>query len=531
MQVQSSLIITVLLLNSLFAMAQSADKQTELQNILDKTVDGKKVFGTSFALKKGTYVWQGASGNLSIDQPYFIASTTKLFTTVLILKLRAESKLNFEDKISIYLDKSVLNGLHIYKGKEYSNEITIKHLLAHTSGLPDYFQGKGESGKSLEKEITSGNDQFWTFEQAIERTKKLKPLFAPGTKNKANYSDANFQLLGKIIESITNKSYAENCKEHIIQPLGLTKTYLYQDSTDKTPKTLFYRSKELNIPKAMTSFGSDGGIVSTSADMLIFIEAFFTGKLFPSSYIDELQEWNKIFSPLQSGVGIHLFKLPKFLGMPELIGHSGLSGALAYYDPKNDIYVAGTVNQIAYPAQSFALTTKLIQTTLLEKKKKKIETVSAFGLGATYSTLENNNGTSKMGLSLDLYKEYKIFKPVSFTTGINYTQRGEKSKDDFTNIRLHYLELPFMLRFNLLNNKIGLSSGISTNILLGSNKEKNSFQRIEYSVPFAINYSLADFMQLSFKYNIGINDISKNAYINQGFKNNWFGISLLFVKP
>ena len=50
----------------------------------------------------------------------------------------------------------------------------------------------------------------------------------------------------------------------------------------------------------MTSFGPDGGIVSTSADMLVFIEAFFTGKLFPVEYIKELQTWNKIFFPMQS---------------------------------------------------------------------------------------------------------------------------------------------------------------------------------------------------------------------------------------
>jgi CubicO group peptidase (beta-lactamase class C family) len=116
-------------------------------------------------------------------------------------------------------------------------ELTIKHLLSHTSGLPDYFQGKGANGKSLENEITEGNDQFWTFEQAIERTKNMSALFVPGTKGKANYSDANFQLLGKIIDNTTHKSYAENCRELIIQPLGLTKTYLYKDSTDKTPKT------------------------------------------------------------------------------------------------------------------------------------------------------------------------------------------------------------------------------------------------------------------------------------------------------
>ena len=341
------------------------EKEKSLQAVLDKTVDNKKVFGTSFAIKKDSSTWQGSSGNMNIDQPYFIASTTKLFTTAIILKLRAEGKLSLDDKISKYIDKSILSGLHIYKGKEYSQDLTIKHLLSHTSGLPDYCQGKGANGKSLENEITEGIDQFWTFEQAIERTKKMASLFAPGTKGKANYSDANFQLLGKIIETITHKSYSENCQEIIIKPLGLPKTYLYQDSTDKTPKILYYKSKELNIPKAMTSFGADGGVVSTSSDMLVFIEAFFTGKLFPQTYIDELQKWNKIFFPMQSGIGIHLFKLPWIFNptgaVPYFIGHSGLSGALAYYSPKENIFIVGTVNQVAHPDISFKTMIKLTQ--------------------------------------------------------------------------------------------------------------------------------------------------------------------------
>jgi CubicO group peptidase (beta-lactamase class C family) len=171
--------------------------------------------------------------------------------------------------------------------------------------------------------------------------------------------------LGKIIEIITNKSYAENCNELIIKPLGLTKTYLYQDSTDNGPKSIYYKTNILNIPKAMTSFGADGGMVSRSADILIFIEAFFTGKLFPSSYLNEMQEWNKIFFPMRSGVGIHLFKLPWIFNptgaVPFFIGHSGLSGALAYYSPKENIFVAGTVNQVAQPDISFKTMIKLTQ--------------------------------------------------------------------------------------------------------------------------------------------------------------------------
>ena len=223
------------------------DLGNSFQAILDKTVDNKKVFGTSFAIKKDNLVWEGASGNFAIDQPYFIASTTKLFTTAVILKLRADGKLSLDDRISKYLDLHILKGLHIYKGKEYSQVLTIKHLLAHISGLPDYFQDKGSNGKSLEDELVNGNDQYWSFEQTIERTKAIKPHFAPGTKGKAHYSDANFQLLGKIIETITEKLYSENCKDLIIQSLGLTKTYLYEDTTDRTPKTLYYKSNETLI--------------------------------------------------------------------------------------------------------------------------------------------------------------------------------------------------------------------------------------------------------------------------------------------
>lgn len=365
----SLFVISFMLINSTYGQTITnkniSGKEKSLQAVLDKTVDGKKIFGTSYAIKKDSSYWIGASGNISSDQNYFIASTTKLFTTAIILHLKQEGKLNLDDKISTYLDTTILNGLHIYKGKDYSNELTIKHLLAHTSGLPDYFQNKGANGKSLEDEIVGGNDQFWTFEQAMERTKAIKPLFAPGTKNKAHYSDANFQLLGKIIENITKKSYSTNCIDLIIKPLNLSKTYLYLDYTDTTPKTLYYKLNPLHIPKSMTSFGADGGMVSNSADMLIFIEAFFTGKLFPKTYIDDLQHWNKIFFPMQSGIGIHKFQLPRMFNptgaIPYFIGHSGLSGALAYCSPKENLYIVGTVNQVAHPDMSFKTMIKLTQ--------------------------------------------------------------------------------------------------------------------------------------------------------------------------
>ena len=341
------------------------DIENKLQKVLDKTVDHKNVLGTSFCIKHKNFTWCGTSGNFIKDEQYFIASTTKLFVTAIILNLRSKHILSLDDKITAYLPDTILKGLHIYRGNDYSNKLSIKNLLAHTSGIPDYFQQKDGEGKSLEKELINGNDRCWSFEEAIALSKSLNPLFIPDQEGKAHYSDTNFQLLGRIIENITQKSLSNNFEEWIIKPLNLKKTYLYREPTDKTPKVLFFKNKALNIPKAMASFGADGGVVSTSKEMLQFIEAFFSGKFFSVAYIKELQDWNRIFYPLHSGIGIQRFKLPwifsPFGEIPELIGHSGLSGALAFYNPKNEIFIAGTINQVASPGISFRLMLKLMQ--------------------------------------------------------------------------------------------------------------------------------------------------------------------------
>lgn len=343
--------------------AEQLEKEKALQRILDKTVDNKKVFGCSFAVKKNGFSWVGSSGNMSLNQSYFIASTTKLFTTALIMQLRSEGKLKLDDFIVNYLPDSITQRLNVFLNKDYSNTITIQHLLSHSSGLPDYFQDKGKQGFSLEQELLLGRDQAWTPEQAIERTKNMRSFFRPSSGSMAHYSDANFQLLGLIIEKITGKPYAEACLERIMQPLALTHTYVYQDEKDTLPKALYYKTKELYIPKAMTSFGADGGIVSTSEDMMVFIQAFFQGKLFPATYISEMQKWRKIFFPMRSGIGFYKFELPWLLNpmgaVPVFIGHSGLSGALAYYCPEEDVFVVGTVNQIANPDLSFKTMIKL----------------------------------------------------------------------------------------------------------------------------------------------------------------------------
>jgi len=339
--------------------------QAKLQRTIASIVDNKKVFGVSVSVEKGdgSITFIGSAGNLHTESQYFIASTTKLFMTAITMQLRHEGKLSLDDHLSKHFNNQTLHNLLVFKGIDYAGTITIRQLLANTSGLPDYFQQKRERGRSLLDELPSGKDQFWTFEQVISATQKMRPAFKPGERGKALYSDTNFQILGRIIETLTGKKVPEVLKENIFGPLGLTQTYLYEDRRDKRPAPLYYKAKPLAIPLAMTSFGPDGGIVSTSDELMRFLKAFFTGKLFPIEYFDEMKRWNKIFFPLQYGVGMARFKLPRlfspFKAAPELLGHSGLSGAFAFYSPEKDLYLAGTVNQMHPPDISYRLMIRL----------------------------------------------------------------------------------------------------------------------------------------------------------------------------
>lgn len=306
-----------------------------------------------------------AYGNFQVDTPYFIASTTKLFVTTLILMAEEKGLLSRHDSISKYLDPKITQGLHVLKGVDSSAQLSIVDLMSHRSGLPDYFQQKikGQE-KGVMDQIFKGLDQTWDFEQVIQRSKAIPPRFYPRQGRKAFYSDTNYQILGKILENVFQQSFKDLVKEKIFLPLQMSSTYLYSDPQDKTPVDIYYKTQALHIPKAMSSFGPDGGVVSTAQDMMIFIKAFFKGELFAKEKIVALQDWCRIFYPLESGIGIHRFRLPRifspFSPIPEIIGHSGLSGAFAFYCPKKDLYMTGTVNQLAQPSLSFRLMVKLL---------------------------------------------------------------------------------------------------------------------------------------------------------------------------
>lgn len=319
-----------------------------LEDCLDKIIEKKHVYSTVMRVESAdaSFVWGGAKGDMRADSKFFIASVTKMYVTAVIMQLIEENKLSLDGRIRTYLSGDIIQSLHVYKSKDYSGELTVKHLLSNTSGLPDYFFGK-ESAADL---LTSGKDEAWGLERSVNHIKKLKPKFAPG--HGVLYSDVNFQLLGKIIETVTDQDIGTVFSKRIFEPLGLQDTYLYSDATDTQPIVFYHGARKLWLPVYMASIGSEGGIVSTAKEITVFAKAFWGGRLFPRERIGGLKQWRLLTPPpglFYFGIGLERQPTPWILSprkpINEIVGFWGQTSAYTWFNPDTGLYFSGTANQ------------------------------------------------------------------------------------------------------------------------------------------------------------------------------------------
>lgn len=336
-------------------MKNRTPNKESLDLLFNSISDNKRIFSAAMCVENGDgdFSWIGAAGEMQKAGRYFIASVTKFYITAVVMRLIEEDRIALGDKISRYLPASYCEKLHVLKGVDYSDEITVQHLISNTSGLPDYFFHKQPNGRTVADELMEGHDDPWPLDRTIGLIKSLKPNFKPGAKGKAAYSDSNYQLLGKIIESITGKSIGEAFHQYIFSKLNLQNTYVYNDVNDTSPVPFYYKSRQLWLPQYMVSIAPEGGIVSTADEVMIFMKAFFQGRLFPKDRINDLKQWNWILPPpglFFYGIGIEKLWTPwivsPFKPIKEILGFWGQTGSFAFYNPQTDLYFCGATNQI-----------------------------------------------------------------------------------------------------------------------------------------------------------------------------------------
>ncbi len=225
---------------------------------------------------------------LAADSPYQIGSNTKMMTSAILFQLQEEGVLSTSDLLSKWLPDlaaQLPNG----------DKITIDMLLTHTSGLTDYFDVPTSDGS-----IADGVADKAMLTRAFTPEELVKLVadsglseFEPGAEGQWKYSNTGYILLGLIIEEATGKSYEENLKERIFEPLGLEQTYLQtgQPEAGALPQAYVKSPFDYTTGEWNASQGwSAGAVVSTPGEFAVFLKALFTGELFEDPATLELMK-------------------------------------------------------------------------------------------------------------------------------------------------------------------------------------------------------------------------------------------------
>ncbi len=301
--------------------------------------------GLHLNLAEGT----GENGKPTPQQPVYMASVGKLFTSVIVGMLHEQGALSFEDSISRYLDSGLVDGLHLYKGHDYSSEIHIRHLLNQTSGLPDNFY------PLLDKLIADHNFNIEPREAVEWAKQNLSPHAPPGKK--LYYTDTNYHLLGLIVEKVCEEPFHAVLKKRIFDPLGMKHSYMLHYSkpvrASLQPEAGFYINQtRLNDIKGYAGLDyAGGGVVAPMEDLLLFMKALTVHQLISEETLETMKnDKSSLYPGFDYGYGIWQVRSIPLL-MPAKYkswGVLGATGAFMFYQPELDVYLIGSFNHASW---------------------------------------------------------------------------------------------------------------------------------------------------------------------------------------
>ena len=203
------------------------DKNTMMQNLAREAHEKGGFNGAWLYAENGMILSKGALGfrdpedkqPLTEDTIFQLASVSKQFTAAAVMLVVRKGLLRLEDEITKFFPE-----LAAYRG------VTVRHLLTHTGGVPDYFDDADWFVRIWEEEKRiPGNDEILRF---LCET-KLKPSFAPGEK--LEYSNTGYNLLALLVERLSGVPYEEFLQKNIFEPAGMTSTRCCHIRRDGVP--------------------------------------------------------------------------------------------------------------------------------------------------------------------------------------------------------------------------------------------------------------------------------------------------------
>jgi D-alanyl-D-alanine carboxypeptidase len=281
-----------------------------------------------------------AEVSLSPQDRFRIGSTTKTFVAAVVLQLAQEGLLKLDNSISAYVPDF-----------PDAENITIRHLLSHRSGIFDFEFIPGLVEKALQDPT-----KVWTWQEIIAAVVAQEPYFAPGAGYK--YSSTNFTLLGVIVEAVTGNSLDYEMRRRLFEPLGLTNTFLA--GSEEVPEGVIHGYGTLpdgtnfdiaRLPNTAfdTATWATGSMVSNAGDLVRWAKALYGGKgeVVDGKILDEMLTFEASFGPAPSVLyGLGVFRYETLTG--KALGHTGtwfgFSSRMMYF-PDLDVTLVVLVNQ------------------------------------------------------------------------------------------------------------------------------------------------------------------------------------------
>jgi len=331
----------------------------------------------------GSWSWSGAHGVADAEGTpattatrYPIASVTKLFTAVVALRLVERGVVRLDDRMVDLLPADLTRGLHVFEGREHTDEITFEHLLSHTSGLPDYYTDAPPGRASVEARLLAGEDVAMPFDEVLRTVREdLTPHFAPqpldAPKRKAHYADTNYQLVGAVIERLVGQPLHVVFDDMLFRPLALddTSSYPHPPRSGASPEPqaqVWSKDRVLQIRTALRDQVADGGIVSTLDDQVRLLRAVVSGQVFerPETWPSMQQRLARVFFPIDYGLGVMRYAPARWMSPlykpPPVVGHTGSTATWLFHCPQLDVVTAGAFD-VAQPPLPFRFVPQVLR--------------------------------------------------------------------------------------------------------------------------------------------------------------------------
>jgi len=314
-------------------------------------------------------------------QRFHGASIAKAMTATLTLRLAERSALDLDAPITRLLPEREWDGLFVLDGVDRAGKVTPAHLLSHTSGVADYFEGRTETGPPLAKLVAAEPARTWTPADLLAFSReRQRPVAAPGRR--FSYSDTGYVLLGRIIEEAGGATLGAQLHQEVFGPAGMGDSCLLfhtlpggavsirPDSAEELDiAPLWLGRDEVSRAASLSCDWGGGGVVSTLDDLVRFTTAWRSGELIGADSRARMTDAQHRFRPgIRYGTGMMQLRYdgfsPFLRGMPRTVGHLGVSATHLFVDPERDLHIALNFHSTREMLRSFRVHIDLVRAAL-----------------------------------------------------------------------------------------------------------------------------------------------------------------------